>query len=168
MNESPTYRFCLYDAGPPRGSPPTCDRCGFIDYHNPKPGVAILVADGRRVLLARRAVEPAKGAWDIPGGFVEAGESAEDAVVREARKEMSVDVRVAGYLGTAPDVYGDRGVPTLTLCYLVEVVGGKPKARDDVASLEWVDLDAPPERMAFAHQPRVLGWVRERVAGGTG
>jgi hypothetical protein len=48
------------------------------------------------------------------------------------------------------------------------VVSGQPRARDDVAALEWVDLDAPPGRMAFAHQPRVLGWVRERVSDRTG
>ena len=168
MDASPAYRFCPYDATPLRGTPPACDQCDFTDYGNPKPGVAILIVDGRRVLLARRAFEPAKGAWDLPGGFVEAGESGEEAAVREAREEMALEIRVTEYLGSAPDVYGPRNVPTLTSCYLAEIVSGEVRAGDDVAGLAWVDLDAPPGRMAFRHQAMVLGWVRDRQAKGPG
>ncbi|MBV9125781.1 MAG: NUDIX domain-containing protein [Planctomycetes bacterium] len=172
MDMFPHYRHCPYDGtpldpgDPPRGRRPRCTRCEFVDYQNPRPCVAILILDENRVLLARRAVEPAKGMWDIPGGFIEANESAEQAVVREAREETDLHVQVAAYLGSLPDVYGHRGVPTLNFCFLTEVVAGEVKAQSDVAELQWVDLNCLPDRMAFAHQQQMLHWAQARVLGG--
>src|SRR6266849_8161058 len=107
VNKSFDYQYCPYDgtrldAGDACGSRPRCARCGFVDYQNPRPCVTILILEERRVLLARRAVEPAKGMWDIPGGFIETGESAEEAVVREALEETVLHVRVTAYLGSLP------------------------------------------------------------------
>ena len=140
-----------------------CPRCGFVDYQNPKVCVAILILRGAEVLLARRGVEPAKGEWDIPGGFVEAGESAAEAVVREALEETTLHIRIREYLGSIPDHYGVRRTPTLNLCYLVEVVGGTPQPKSDVESLAWFGLDDLPPKLAFAHQARAIQMVKERL-----
>lgn len=142
---------------------PTCPKCGFTDYQNPKACVAILITKGKRVLLARRGVEPARGQWDIPGGFVDMGESAEEAVVREAFEETTLRVRVKEYLGSVPDVYGPRETPTLTLCFIVEVLGGQPKPKSDVESLVWFPFDQLPEKTAFAHQQRVIQLLKEKL-----
>jgi len=143
MNRLSDYRYCPYDgerlivndgASAGRGA---CPKCGFTDYQNPKACVAILITKGSEILLARRAIEPAKGQWDIPGGFVEAGESTEDAVIREALEETSLRIRVKQYLGSVPDVYGPRQVPTVNLCFLAEVLEGEPKPKSDVDALVW-------------------------------
>src|SRR5258708_1836973 len=90
------YRFCPYDGGELAVHPskergrPYCPNCDFVDYNNPAPCVAILILRTGDVLLARRALDPSKGKWDIPGGFVDAGESAEQTVEREALEETGL------------------------------------------------------------------------------
>lgn len=164
------FRFCPHDGaplGPP--DPGTCPRCGFLGYVNPAPAAGFFVLDAGRVLIARRAVEPYKGMWDIPGGFIEPGESAEAAVVREAQEETGLRVEVVAYLGSAPDVYGDRGAPTLNVFYLVRRAAGEPIAQDDVAELRWFPVDDIPADLAFPHQreavTRLRDYLRARPAG---
>jgi mutator protein MutT len=134
-----------------------------VDYQNPKACVAILITSHGKLLLARRGIEPAKGAWDIPGGFVEAGESAEEAVVREALEETILQVRVTEYLGSVPDVYGARQTPTLNLCYLADVVSGEPAPQSDVEALVWFSMTELPKGMAFPHQTQVIALLQERI-----
>src|SRR5215467_6952048 len=69
------------------GSVRTCPRCGWVDYNNPAPTASVLLLRRGRLLLVRRAVAPSRGAWDLPGGFIEAGETAEQAARREMREE---------------------------------------------------------------------------------
>lgn len=169
MNELSDYQYCPYDGehlivdDSGSESRSACPKCGFIYYPNPKACVAILITEGRKILLARRGIEPAKGQWDIPGGFVDMGESVEDTVIRETLEETSLRVRVKEYLGSIPDVYGPRQIPTVNLCFLVEVLEGKPKPKSDVESLVWFSLDELPEKMAFAHQEQVLQLLKEKT-----
>ena len=128
--------------------------------------MAILIVRDGKLLLARRGVDPAKGEWDIPGGFVDRGESAEEAVVREALEETALRVRVSEYLGSVPDVYGSRQTPTLNLCFMVDVLGGEMKAQSDVAELAWFPMDKLPNKMAFEHQKHVIELVKRRNRNG--
>ena len=70
-----------------------CRRCGWTFYDNPVPAVLGIAERGQRVLLARRAAPPHRGTWDLPGGFLEAGETPERALVRELREESSGSAR---------------------------------------------------------------------------
>lgn len=72
--------------------------CGAVLYQNPKVTVASIVmsADRKRVLLARRAIEPFIGSWNIPGGFLENGESLQEGAARECREETSAAIHVLG------------------------------------------------------------------------
>ena len=163
------FAFCPYDGTRLRDRTVerrrrrACPACGFVDYRNPRPCVAILVVRRGRVLLARRGVPPRAGLWDVPGGFVEAGETAEDAVRREAREETGLQVRVVAMLGSLPDVYGSRRVATLNLCYVVEARGGIPAPASDVTELRWVAVGRPGVRLAFAHQRAMLDLLRQRL-----
>ena len=76
-----------------------CRTCGFIDYVNPKivAGVVALSGDGR-VLMCRRAIEPRSGFWTLPAGYMEEGESVEEAARREAREEACASVQLEGVL----------------------------------------------------------------------
>src|SRR5438105_4240038 len=76
----------------------TCHGCGAVHWRNAKPCAGALVVRDGRVLLGRRAIEPARGAWDIPGGFLEPWESPADAAVREVHEETGLDVRVTSLL----------------------------------------------------------------------
>ena len=58
-----------------------CDHCGFIDYHNPRVVVGAIPVFEDKILLARRAIEPRRGFWTVPGGFMEKGESLQEGAV---------------------------------------------------------------------------------------
>ena len=165
------YKYCPYDGellgrgGTQFDGLPACPKCNFVDYQNARACVVILFNKGKMILLARRGVEPAKGQWDIPGGFVNPNESAEEAVVREALEETNLRVGIKEYLGSIPDVYGFRKTPTLNLCYLVEIIEGELRANSDVAALEWFLIDKIPEQMAFRHHTVAIQLLKEKLEG---
>lgn len=132
-------------------------------YRNSAACVAVLILRNGRVLLARRGVEPAKGQWDTVGGFVDENESAEEAVARETLEETGLQVNQIEYLGSVPDQYGINGKPILHLCFAVNVVGGGPVAKSDVASLVWFPIDELPVAMAFPNQSKVLALLKNKL-----
>ena len=94
------YRFC-----PLCGTPletrwmfqrerPTCPACGFVHFRDPKVAVIGLVTWRNRVLLIRRGVDPMKGMWSLPGGYMDAGEMPANALVRELVEEVGLHVTV--------------------------------------------------------------------------
>jgi NADH pyrophosphatase NudC (nudix superfamily) len=172
-DERAGYTFCPYDGSTlERVTEPDgrrlgrCRRCDFVDYGNPKPCVAVLLVSDRRLLLARRAVQPAVGEWDIPGGFIDTDETAEGCVVREMVEETGLTVRITGFLGSFPDTYGRRADPTLNLVFLAEPVAGTLAPRSDVAELQWFAASQLPRQMAFQHQYEVLQRWRETLPSG--
>jgi ADP-ribose pyrophosphatase YjhB (NUDIX family) len=97
-----------------------CADCRFIYYFNPSAAVACFIRDHRgELLFVRRAKEPAKGTFDLPGGFVDLYESAEDAVRREVREETNLEVKEMRYLFSIPNIYRYSGfdVHTADLFY---------------------------------------------------
>lgn len=162
------FRFCP-DCGAPlpratgeRLLSQTCSACGAIHWRNAKPCAGALVVQNNRVLLGRRAVEPAKGAWDIPGGFLEPWELPSDAAVREVREETGLDVRVDRLLTIVIDTYAERDY-TLNVYYLAEVVDGVLQPADDLAEVRWFGPDELPTDLAFAHCSQVLAAWRDRL-----
>ena len=65
-----------------------CDHCGFIDYHNPRVVVGAIPVFENKILLARRAIEPRRGYWTVPGGFMEKGESLQEGAARETWEDF--------------------------------------------------------------------------------
>jgi NADH pyrophosphatase NudC (nudix superfamily) len=145
---------------------PTCPTCRFVDYGNPRPCVAVFVTEGSRFLLGRRKKNPAKGKWDILGGFIKARETAESAVLREVKEETKLIVGIDAYLGSLPDVYDNREFPTLNLVYVARRISGKAKPRSDVAELCWFHLDEIPTDLAFSHQVEAVEMLRKHFAKG--
>jgi ADP-ribose pyrophosphatase YjhB (NUDIX family) len=77
-----------------------CPHCGYAAYYNPKPVAgAIPVDDEGRVILLRRGFQPGRGLWTFPGGFVDLGESVEDAARRETVEELGMAIEVEGLVG---------------------------------------------------------------------
>ena len=125
-----------------------CGACGLVLYDNPAPTASALVVRGGRVLLSRRAIEPRRGMWDTPGGFVEAGEDPRDAVRRELLEETGLRIEIERLLGIFPDRYGD-GPPTLNIFYVARAPAGEPRALSDVAEVAWFAPADVPEELAF-------------------
>ena len=118
-----------------------CEGCRFNFYLNNSAAVACLIFnDEGKLLLTRRAVEPAKGMLDLPGGFVEPMESAESAVIREITEELGVTVTETAYLGSFPNEYIFSGfsVFTVDLAFVCKVDDlSVIVPADDVASVEY-------------------------------
>ncbi len=144
-----------------------CPNCDFVLYENSKPCVGVLTLDGDRVLLVKRAVEPFKGYWDIPGGFLEPGEHPADGAVREMREETGLVVEPVELVGMFMDVYGPEELPTLNLCYSAKVVSGTPQAGSDAAGMDWFPVDGLPDRIAFNWERDALRLLGERIERGS-
>jgi ADP-ribose pyrophosphatase YjhB (NUDIX family) len=126
-----------------------------------------VVVDEGRVLLARRAGEPFRGYWDLPGGFVDEGEHPLDGIRRELREETGLDVEPEDFVGVWMDRYGDAedAHATLNLYWTARVLGGEAQAADDVTELAWFGPDElpPAEELAF-HIAEVLATWRQQHA----
>jgi 8-oxo-dGTP diphosphatase len=151
--------WCGTALGAPEGSKQACPGCGEGFYHNDKPCVAVVVEDDEgRVLLGRRGIDPARGLWDLPGGFCEAAELPEDAARRELHEETGAEVELRRFLGHSVDRYGEGGDHTLNCIYVARIVAGEPQPQDDVAELRWFAPDAlpPVKQLAFDNTSEAL------------
>lgn len=137
----------------------TCPNCGHAveAYRNPAPTTDVVIIRGNQVLLIRRA-NPPEG-WALPGGFIDYGESAEAAAVREAREEIGLDVKLIRLVGVYSDPSRDPRFHTLSVVFLAEA-SGQPRPGDDAAEVGWFPLDHLPARLAFDHKAIVTDAVK--------
>ena len=127
-------------------------------YRNPALTVdGVLVQDGN-ILLIRRGRPPFTGQHALPGGFVDYGETVESAVMREMREETGLLTRVSGLLGVYSDPSRDPRGHTVSVVFIVEMVGGVLQAGDDAAAASWFPLDDLPP-LAFDHARIVSDYV---------
>ena len=120
-----------------------CSHCGFVYYANPSSATAAFIVRGGSLLVARRAKDPARGTLDLPGGFVDMDETAEEGMRREIREETGLEVSRLQYLFSLPNLYDYSGmtIHTLDMFYRVDIADDAvPVAADDAAELLWVPL----------------------------
>jgi ADP-ribose pyrophosphatase YjhB (NUDIX family) len=131
------------------GRHPVCSTCGRTAHRDPKVGVGVVVVQERRLLLVRRGVQPGKGLWALPAGYVDAGEDPRKAAAREVQEETGLQVRVGAVVDVYPSALtgGHRGA-SFFLAFEAEVVGGVLAAADDALDADFFVLDALPE-LAF-------------------
>ena len=121
-------------------------------YENPKPTVDVGVLDTGRIILIKRRKEPYKGKWALPGGFVECGETVEQAAVREVFEETSVRVELQAILGVYSAPERDPRGHAITTAFVARPVSGEPNGRDDAEVASWVDLESVDTHdLAFDH-----------------
>lgn len=128
-----------------------CPNCGAIVqiYQNPFPTVDIVIElEDRGIVLIQRKIPPY--GWAIPGGFVEYGESLEEAAVREAREETSLHVTRVRQFHTYSDPRRDARKHTITTVYVARAEG-TPRAADDAADIGIFTEGTLPDELAFDH-----------------
>lgn len=146
-----------------RGHELRCPACGFTYFHNVAAAVGVFLSrpDGR-VLFTRRVREPSRGLLGLPGGFVDPGESLEAALARECREEIGLEIKVADFLCSFPNVYEYKGILYNTCdAYFTaewpEPDGAPTLQADEVAEVEWLlPTEARPELIAFDSLKRAL------------
>jgi ADP-ribose pyrophosphatase YjhB (NUDIX family) len=104
-----------------------CVNCSFIFYQDPKVVAGTIFTFDGAIALLRRGVEPALGKWVFPGGYVDRGESVQDAAIRETLEESQVEVE----LGPLLNVYSYPRSPTVIVVYAAQVIGGALAAGDE-------------------------------------
>ncbi len=129
-----------------------CRDCSFNYFVNSSAAVAVLLFNEKgEILLTRRAVEPHLGKLDLPGGFIDPGESGEEAAIREVQEELGIQIHSLQYFGSFPNEYVFSGftVFTIDLAFLAMTENlHQMIAADDVASFEFrKPQDVDPEEM---------------------
>jgi ADP-ribose pyrophosphatase YjhB (NUDIX family) len=129
------------------------------ERRNPLPTVDVIIEYGGGVVLIRRKNPPP--GWAIPGGFVDWGESLEEAAVREAREETGLTVRLKRQMHTYSDPDRDPRFHTITTVYVGEG-SGELKADDDAAEARVFTRDDLPVEMAFDHRDIIEDYFQRR------
>lgn len=144
-----------------------CPRCDRIIFREHKVAAALLVTDERdRLLLVRRAWEPQQGLWSLPAGFVDYGESPEQAAIRECREETGLEAKVQGLVDVIAGREHARGAD-IVIIYRGSLIGGCLQAADDAAAVGFFTPEALPP-LAFEATRRGVDHWRQRYRGGTG
>ncbi len=121
-----------------------CKSCGFVFYVNPSAAVAaFIINEAGDLLVCKRGKEPEKGTWDLPGGFVDGNETAENALIREVNEELQAKVIDYKYIFSLPNLYEYSGmtIPTLDLFFICKISNDdKLIASDDVADCFFVPI----------------------------
>lgn len=129
-----------------------CSKCGneMEVYKNPAPTVDIIIEiESKGIVLIKRKNPPY--GWAIPGGFVDYGESLEQAAVREAKEETDLDVKLERQLHTYSDPKRDPRHHSISTVYIAKAKG-KPQARDDAVEIGIFNESNLPDPIAFDHR----------------
>ncbi len=143
-----------------------CMACQRPFYENPVPATCTVVVNGSgRILLVRRSVDPKKGDWCLPGGFMELGETPEDAALRELYEETGLRGEIDRLLGVASAPNNDYDT-VLMLGFAVCRYTGTPVAGDDADAVRWFDPGCLPQ-IAFTSHRRFISRCFDPPADGS-
>lgn len=123
-----------------------CGECGFVAYVNPKVVVGSIVVEAGRVLLCKRAIEPRRGFWTLPAGFLEEGETVEAGAAREAREEACAAIAIEGLLA----VYSVPRISQVQLMFRASMAAPGIAVGPESLEVAWVAWDDIPwSELAF-------------------
>lgn len=143
--------------------------CSFIDFRDPKVAVIALVTWGDHVLLIRRGVDPMKGKWALPGGYMDAGEMPVEALMRELREEVALEVEIRDLIEIFPMAGAgvlNRGI---VIAYRADLQRDERPALicdDDVCEAAWFLVDETPADLAFESTLTLLARWRDELRSG--
>ena len=137
--------------------------------NNPITVVDVIIQQDSDVLFAKRKKEPFKGYLGLPGGFVNIGETVEEAARREVKEETSLDIELTDILGVFSDPQRDPRGHIMSTVFIGRVPSNEDaKARDDASQLEWIDLQTVSDKsLAFDHKIILSNYKKWKESGGT-
>lgn len=138
---------------------PVCTACGRVMFFDPKVAVVAFLRQDDRILLVRRGVDPGKGLWAFPAGFVDAGESPEEATRREVLEETNLAVGGLRLLDVFSRDAHDGGTADIIIAYAAETVDGKLRPDDDVEAAAWFDKDHLPPLVFATTESLIRRWL---------
>lgn len=137
-----------------------CATCGFVDYVNPRIVAGAVAHRDGRILLCKRAIEPRKGYWTLPAGFLETGESLEDGVKREAQEEACADLELEALLA----VYSIPRISQIQIFYRARLLNDPAPGPESEAvrlvewdEVPWKELAFPSVKWALEHYRETAG-----------
>ena len=138
-----------------------CADCAYVHFNDPKVAAIAFIAQDGKLLLIRRSVDPEKGKWALPAGFVDYGEDPRQTAIRETREETGLDIEPHTLL----DVNLTTGFhKVIAIVYAASVTGGILRAADDADDARWFGPDEIPE-LAFEMTNRfVQEWIDEQLS----
>ena len=137
-----------------------CEHCNTIHYQNPKPTATLICPKDNSILLGRRAFNPGKGEWGLPGGFMELNETLNEAALRELKEETNLEGEVTKILGTCSH-YGSIFGDILLIGLEVNIkIWDCMAAGDDVSGLQLFSIDKLPELAFDCHRKIVSYYLK--------
>jgi len=137
-----------------------CPKCRYTHYVNPYPTTSVIVENEKgEIMLVKRKYNPKKGYWDLPGGFVDLGESGEECSRREIKEELGINLKELIYLGSYPDKYFFQKINenTFTLWYMAKMPKEKIKVSDDISGYKFFKPKSIPyNRLAFVNLGKAI------------
>jgi ADP-ribose pyrophosphatase YjhB (NUDIX family) len=163
-----SYRFCplcatpLIDRDYHGKVRRLCPSCDFVQFHDPKVSTVVFITEGDRVLMVRRGMEPAQGAWALPAGYIDSGEDPREAARREVKEETGLDVEVTRLL----EVLGPSSEAKVSIVILFEAAirGGMLQAGDDAVEARFFTREEIPfESLAFRSTRMLIeAWLNSK------
>ena len=142
-----------------------CVRCNRVLYRHPALGAVAAVIRDAKILLIKRSIEPFRGHWTLPAGYLEIDEEPWEAARRETREETGLEIEQVELLGvlTNRDDHRRNGI---VVAYLARPVGGELAAGDDAEDARFFEMDALPTDLGFLNNRRLLETLARRLASG--
>jgi ADP-ribose pyrophosphatase YjhB (NUDIX family) len=142
---------------------PVCPACGHILFFDPKVAVVAFLRQDNRILLVKRGVDPGKGRWAFPAGYVDAGENPEDAIRREVLEETGLHVAEVRLLDVFSRDAGDGGTADIIIAYAAQGVSGDLHPDDDAEAVAWFAREHLPD-MVFATTAKLVArWLAGEI-----
>ena len=162
-----TYRYCplcrlelVLETDQSGEAVPTCPEGHFRHYNSPSPASLGIVVHEGKCLLLQRAITPNKGKWDLPGGYIEPGESAEDALLRELKEETTLDITIRRYFRSF--IVETEHNHIINFVFVCELASGEVRLSDENTDFRWHTLGDPlPDDMT--HDREVIRAFQEQL-----
>jgi UDPglucose 6-dehydrogenase len=136
---------------------------GEKKYYNPALAVNAVIPKNNSILLVRRNIEPFKGLWSLPGGFVEHDETVEESLVREVEEETGLKVKPLRIIGVFSHPLRSPVKHVVAICYESTILGGELKARSESAEVKFFPMESLP-KLAFDHEKILREYLKLKNA----
>jgi 8-oxo-dGTP diphosphatase len=143
-----------------------CPSCGYIHFSDPKVAAVVFIEQDSRVLLVRRVMNPERGKWALPAGYIDDGEDPREAAIREVREETGLDIEITRLIDvqSGPSALG----ASIVIIYAARVLKGIAQPLDDADAVLWYAAQDPLPDLAFESTRQMLETWRARQRGQSG